>query len=991
MYSIRRGGLSALWLACLGWTPTPARAQDDRRDDIRFHISAGRLVDALAEVSRQARVQIVTSAGPELRTLRPLEGRFATEDAIRRITKDLPVSVRRMSGGYLVLPAPRPALARDLPPPLPQPAVASDARPRPPPPEPPSQPIVVTGFRESLHQAVALKRAASAIVEIARAEDIAAFPDHNAADALQRLPGIAISRDNGEGRQISLRGLGPLFTRTTLNGIEALATTASGMDNRGSASRQRRFDYSVFDAGLFSGVEARKTWSAQYDSGGIGGTVALKTLRPFDHPADVTLLSVQANAGANAGGVTPKITAEVSRRNDTLGVLVAASYSGNRVTEFGYRNWDWTPVTFGLGNVGTGVGDRDRARLTDSDASVYMARAQSYSTWANRFARLNMVGALQYEGNDDTRIALDFVHARLADHRREYSLAAAGTNGLTGSTIDGTQILNSVKIENDTIVAADFSGVDIRSESKVTEDHTDFNAAMLAVERPLGASTTLHARVGFVRSDFEEPVFDKVFLESKDRDFGYVATGSDPHNTYGFDIADPSNWSLMRADTREEAILNENATASLELVHTFSSHVELRFGASYRSFVNDGYERRVSVNYDDNAAQAVMGVIREPSMARYVVADVDATFAATGQRRALTSTENVPGTAYRMRERTYAAFALAQLDVAIGALPAQLEIGLRYVRTDTRSSGEVSDEETLVSVSQGSRHGAWLPSLQGWVDLRPDLRARLGFSRNVNQPDVADLRAAVSIDSTPFGGTIETGDPGLRPFTSTAFDLTFEHYAGAGGYASLGLFYKRLHSFITSATRVMTYAETGLPLSFLYEGQDSSALYNVIRPVNGSGASVGGAEAAFQHDLRFLPAPLDGLGMRGNVTFSAGDSDVIYDGEAVKLPLIDLSRWSGNATLYYTRRTWDARLSVAYRGTYRSGIGDNGNIGEWVAGSATVDFAAHALLNRRFQTAFEARNLTNPHIVQYADRDARRLLARTRSGRVFSISARYAF
>lgn len=981
----RRLSAAGLVLApCLLPAIVPAAAEA-REAQVSLHIPVLRLADALAEISRRSGVQIVTSVPTDLRTRRPVRGRFGVDAAIRQVAEGLPVTIRQVPGGYLVTPAPARAPAETAPPG----AFAAI-------PEVTEDPIVVTGYRESLRQAVTVKRAARSILEVTRAEDIAAFPDHNAADALQRLPGIAISRDNGEGRQISLRGLGPLFTRTTLNGMEALATTASGMDNRGSASRQRRFDYSVFDAGLFSGVEVRKTWSADLDAGGIGGTVALHTLRPFDRPEDVTLLSAQGRTSGNSDAVTPQMTAEISRRNDGWGALLAVSYSRNAVTEYGYRNWDWVPVTFAEVNIGPSVSAADRARLTGSGDPVYMSRGQTYSTWTNRFDRLNIVGSLEHEGEDGLHVTLDLIHARLSNHRGEYSLAAAGTNGLTTGTIDGTQMLNSVKIVGNTMVAADFSGIDMRTERKITEDHTDFDQAVLSVQRPLGDSTRIEVRAGYARSDFEEPVFDKVFLESTGQDFAYVASGAHPSNSYGFDIADAANWNLMRADVREDAILNENASARIELVRSFGPHVELRMGGSYRFFGNDGYERRVTTAYPDSdggddADRAFTTLIEPRSEARYVVADLDATFAALGQSRDLTASSDLPGTAYRVRENGYSAFALAQVDFALGTVPVEAELGLQYLRMDTSSSGEASDDTTLVAVVQRSRHSAWLPSFQARLDLARDLRLRLAASRNLNQPDVADLRAAASVNSTPFGGTVETGNPALKPFAATALDLSLERYMGHDGYASLGLFYKRMESFITSATTVMAYRDTGLPLAFLYDGLDGSALYNVVRPLNGKGASILGAEAAIQRDLRFLPAPLDRLGVQANVTFASGRSDVIYDGTAIQLPLIDLSRWSGNATVYYTGRGWDARVAAAWRGTYRIDIGNNGNIGEWIEGGMTLDFAAHAKLTRNLQAMVEARNLTDAPITQYTDRVAKRLLARTRSGRVFSFGMRCAF
>ncbi|MCJ2187828.1 TonB-dependent receptor [Novosphingobium beihaiensis] len=959
----------------------PVRAQGAAEPAKSFRIPAGRLTRALREMSRQADVQIVTSIGPELRIAHSFQCRCTVAEALAAMTQGLPVRVTRVAGGFVVSPAPaaEPVAPRPIPVPLP-------------PPETHGPPVIVTGYRESLRQAAAAKRAARTIVEVTRAEDIAAFPDHNAADALQRLPGVAVSRDNGEGRQVSLRGLGPLFTRTTLNGMEALATTASGFDNRGSAARQRRFDYSVFDAGLFSQVEVRKTWMADRDAGGVGGTVALDIMRPFDQPGNVALVEVQARTRGNSRGVTPQVTAELSRRGAQWGVLAAVSYSRNRVTEYGYRNWDWVPAVFGAANIGPSVSDADRARLMGEGDPVYMARAQTYSTWTNRFERLNMAASIQHRTDSGFELTLDLVHARLANHRDEYSLAAAGTHGLTGD-VTGTQVLQSAAIVDDTLASASLTGVDLRTEHKRTEDHTDFDQAVLSLAYPLGAATAVTARAGYARSDFKEPVFDKVFLESAGQTFGSTATGPHPRNTYGFAIGDPANWHLMRADTREDSILNENATARVELRHRVAHGLELLAGSAYRFFGNDGYERRARVDYegDPMAPAAVAALFDGPSLAPYIVGDVGRTFAATGQNRGLTSADDIPGGDYRISERTWSAFALAAFDGTIGALPVQAELGLQYQQAWIRSTGKASDDLSQITVSRSSSNHALLPSFEARLELQRDLLLRLAASRNVSQPDVADLRTAAEVNATPFGGTITTGNPALRPFTADALDLSLERYTGRDGYVSLGLFYKHLDSFITSETSVMAYADTGYPLAFLYPGQDGMILYNVIRPVNGAGATIFGIEGAVQQDLVFLPAPFDRLGVQANLTFVSGDSGVTYSGESIDLPLIDLSRWSGNATVYYSGKGWDARLATAYRGTYRSGVGNNGNLGQWIKSSVTLDFAAHFSLGERLQAVFEGRNLTDAPIIQYTGRAERRLLAKTRSGRVFSAGMRLRF
>ena len=140
--------------------------------------------------------------------------------------------------------------------------------------------VVVTGFRQSLQQAIGIKRNESAIVDAISAEDIADFPDLNLAESLQRIPGVSIDRVGGEGRQITVRGLGADFTRIRINGMEALATSGAS-DASGASNRGRGFDFNTFASDLFTELKVTKTSSASIDEGSLGATVDLRTARPL--------------------------------------------------------------------------------------------------------------------------------------------------------------------------------------------------------------------------------------------------------------------------------------------------------------------------------------------------------------------------------------------------------------------------------------------------------------------------------------------------------------------------------------------------------------------------------------------------------------------------------------------------------------------------------------------------------------------------------------
>ena len=142
--------------------------------------------------------------------------------------------------------------------------------------------------------------------------------------------------------------------------------------------------------------------------------------------------------------------------------------------EYGYRNWGWNQITVGATNIGSRVSAADAARLesTGSDR-LYAPQGETYSTWYDHRVRVGAASSLQYRPDGRIELSLDLIYTGLSNHRNDYALAAAGTNGLTGD-ISGTQLVNSVSLNGDTITGASFSHVDLRSEYNVMKDSTQF-------------------------------------------------------------------------------------------------------------------------------------------------------------------------------------------------------------------------------------------------------------------------------------------------------------------------------------------------------------------------------------------------------------------------------------------------------------------------------------------------------------------------------------
>src|SRR3954469_13039743 len=188
--------------------------------------------------------------------------------------------------------------------------------------------VTVSGFKASLERSLEEKRNATGSTDTILAEDIAKFPDTNLSESIQRIPGVALSRANGEGRQIAVRGLSPLFTTTEINGMETITNSGNNVG--------RSFDFNVFDSDLFSGITVNKTAAANLHEGALGATIQLNTPHPFDHQGFTLVGSGQGSYTDLRGAFNKRGSAVISDTfmNGQLGVLFAAAYQQRKIQLF---------------------------------------------------------------------------------------------------------------------------------------------------------------------------------------------------------------------------------------------------------------------------------------------------------------------------------------------------------------------------------------------------------------------------------------------------------------------------------------------------------------------------------------------------------------------------------------------------------------------------------------------------------------------------------
>lgn len=510
--------------------------------------------------------------------------------------------------------------------------------------------VTVTGIRASLESALNAKRQDKGIVDVIKAEDMGKFPDTNLAESLQRIPGVVIDRDAGEGRNITVRGLGGDFTRTRINGIEALATTG-GTDSSGGANRTRAFDFNVFAADLFNSLTVRKSSSADVDEGSLGATIDLQTARPFDMKNFAAAVSVKSTYNDLSGKATPKAAFLISNTfaDKKIGVLLSGAYSQRKVYEEGFSTvrWDngpssggWcsptgvtpinpanptttpaTPATSCGGAATTATRlpntpENIAAYNTASLATNFHPRLPRYGRLTHDQSRLGLTGSIQVRPSDTTLITADMLYSKLDATRQEDFLEAISfSRNLSQGGKQQTSVLAAEYNAAGQMVYGKFNGVDIRSESRFDKLSTEFTQPTLTIEQDIGDTLKATVRIGTAKSRFNNPIQTTTTLDAPNVD-GYVfdARGDDraPLLSYGtLNPADPNgalqirgvpvgsssiaNFTPSEVRIRPNGVTNKQDVATFDLAWDPMDGLTVRGGVSYKRFSFTSYDFRRTV------------------------------------------------------------------------------------------------------------------------------------------------------------------------------------------------------------------------------------------------------------------------------------------------------------------------------------------------------------------------------------------------------------
>lgn len=898
--------------------------------------------------------------------------------------------------------------------------------------------IVVTGFRASLGASLAQKRESTAIVDVIKAEDIADFPDNNLAESLQRIPGVAITRDQGEGRQITVRGLGPVFTRVRINGMEGLSTTG-GADASGGANRGRSFDFNVFASELFNAITVRKTASADVEEGSLGATVDLQTARPFDYRDDMTIAgSVQGGYNDLSGEVDPKLAGVFSTKlaDGRLGLLLSASYSERGITEEGPSTVRWERGTDNGGFAATSTLPTGASQ----GFAFFHPRIPRYDSYRYDNKRLGLTGTVQWAPQESTLLTLDALYADFKSERAEQYLEAisfsrSGTGKpqtviLPGAIVDGTNSL----------VAGTFNGVDVRVESRFDKLRTKFQQYTANLEQELGDRLRLELIGGYSKSAFSNPIQTTVALDVNNvNGYSYDFTkGRNPTFTYGnLDVTNPASFTLGEIRLRPQYVDNDFKVGRAQLEFDATETLKIRGGGDYKKYGFDSEEYRrtsetdvaglvpagglgpLSTLYSIDSGTEINGSPRSfviPNLQAF--ADNLGIYSNAG-RFALTGITNASarGNFITVDERSTAGFVQAAYDGEVGGLWLRADAGLRYVETRQTSTGYQNGGPapgfTLVEVER--TYDNWLPSANLSLDLSDEVVVRAAAAKVIARPNLGTVNPGGSFSISGGNRTLNLGNPFISPTKATDVDLSFEWYFAKNAALVVGLFYKDISSFVATSVQSIPFNQLGLPDALLTGTTvQPTDLFTVTQPVDSDGGELKGLEIGFQSPFSFLPGPWSNIGIQANYTYVKSDIEYPLSTAAgapiVVRPLVNLSKHSANATLYYEDEIFSLRGSLAYRSGYLTAVpGRNGvapgagpafnvNAGqpsfndvEGTHGTVNVDMSASFKLTDNVTLTAEAINLTDEYTDQYIDSAADRLSVYHHTGRQFYVGARFRF
>lgn len=850
------------------------------------------------------------------------------------------------------------------------PVSAQTAAPAPPAEAPASEEVVVTGLRSSIAQALDAKRNAGSLIDVINAQDIGKLPDQNVAEAIGRVTGVNIARKDGEGSSFTVRGL-------SLNRVEINGRTFVGPTQDATPALE------TVNPEIFAGIEVAKSPSADHVEGAIGATINLKTRRPLDSGKNIYSGRAQAVYSDKIDKLGFRGSGLISFQNDagTFGVLAGAAYGRIYSEDEGVTTNGWVRTNAIDGNNdGT------------NDVGLFRPNRLSAQIQQRKDDRLTLNGALQWRPGDATELVIEGTYSRFERQRDlNYYQLLFNDNDVVG----GTRTL-----ADGTVTAATLTGITLRPLA--------YDAPSLLKSFNMGGSLTHEMDRLKIKADASyssgKGTENQAGL-STGAPFTYVIVpraGLNTNATYNFaanrnfpDFSlatnynqnDPTNYQLFSVFDGAAISKNRGYDGRVDFDYDVGEGFlrSVKFGGRYENIrlessdpqSTPGAAALLAAADKDGNGIITLNELPAVSYANQFsggfLKEVDGNFPRsflTGdvlsveQARAtvgLGAPARQPASERQVDQRSLAGY--VRLDFASdAAMRFRGNVGLRYVDTRREARGNAvatGPAGTTITPTQVTRKfDFWLPSANASFNLTDDLILRLAASKSVARPALRDVAPGITVSLTNF--TAASGNPNLEPIEANQYDAALEWYFAPASLLNVAAFRKDLSTFIVPTTVSTTIA--GYPPV----AANPSGLFQLSQPNNGRGGRVQGIEVGYQHALRFLPAPFNGLGFNLNYTYADSETPVANPLGGGTLPVVNLSKHTANAVVYYEDRLFTLRAAYSYRSKFLVSV-DSLALGgaKYQDGYGQLDASAQINLRKNLRLTFDATNITKQFERQY--------------------------
>ncbi|QYK00904.1 TonB-dependent receptor [Shewanella psychrotolerans] len=777
--------------------------------------------------------------------------------------------------------------------------------------------IQVVGQRGALSKSLNRQRAADNLISVLSADALGNFPDTNISEALQRVPGVSIERDQGEGRFVRIRGMAPDYNAVSMNGTRLPSPE----------SERRAVALDVIPSDLLQSVEVTKTLTPDMDGDSLGGAIEVKSLSAFDRDDTYFNLSAEASFDEITGSTNPKLAASYSQiLGETVGVAVAAS---------------WYDRDFGSDNVETG-GSWD----FDGDEKLESVEQRDYQI--NR-ERIGVGINFDYRPSDNHDLFLRTLYSRFVD----------------------TEARNAVEVEWEEPALIDTKGsAEAKRSLKSREEEQSIISLVLGGESRLDI-WTLDYQASFSEAKAAKPDYiGGADFEGEFDEISYRQPNI-PELSADESFYQASEYGLDKIEIGDSSAVDTMIAAKVDFSRELKLGqypAEIKLGAKYSGRKKENHEDiwvyedfdEQGISDDQLGLSVYAGSEPDYGLGRFGPSiNTNAIWNLVNRMDRAIAKDDIESAIndFDIDEDISSAYVMGHIDID----NLRLLAGVRYEHTDVKSSGTGYDEsqDDFFDSEIDSDYQHWLPGIHLNYKWSDKTIVRASWNNTIVRPTFGQLAPGYLIEQDDDELEASFGNPELEALTSTNWDLSIEHYMGGLGVLSVSGFYKDINHFIYEAD-LGGYGQ--------YQNFEKAKTY-----VNGDDAKILGAELAYVQEFGFLPEAWRGLIFTTNFTYSDSTASISWmdDGKQSRdIPMPSQSEFTANASLGYENPYVSLRLSAAYKSKYLLEVQelDDANFDIYQDAHTQWDLVAKSFITDEITIYFKAINLSDEPFYAYTGR-----------------------